>query len=342
VSILVVAYNEADRIGARIENLLELDYPADRLSVVVASDGSTDDTVRRAGLNGDDRVTVRSFSVRRGKAAVLNLVVPALRSDIVVFADARQHFDPGTLRAMVDNFSDPTVGAVGGQLVLTTQNRPAAAGRGAAFYWRYETFIRSTEARADSTIGATGAIYAIRRRLFQAIPDDTILDDVLIPLQIVRQGYRVLFEPRARAYDSASPTARQEFVRKARTIAGTFQLFARERWLLNPRRNRLWFETISHKALRLTVPVFHMALLASACLLAAEWLYLWALVGQGAFYLAALAGYSQRRRRSVVFTVPCAMCVLIWATVVGFVRFATGQQQVTWERAVWSEQRHAA
>jgi cellulose synthase/poly-beta-1,6-N-acetylglucosamine synthase-like glycosyltransferase len=342
VSVVVVAYNEADRIGARIENLLELDYPADRLSIVVASDGSTDDTVARAKLCSDRRVTVRSFSIRRGKAGVLNILVPGLRSDIVVFADARQHFDRETLRALVDNFADATVGGVGGQLVLTTRNRPAAAGRGAAFYWRYETFIRSTEARADSTIGATGAIYAIRRRLFQPIPDDTILDDVLIPLHIVRQGYRVVFEPRARAYDSASPTARQEFVRKARTIAGTFQLFARERWLLNPRRNRLWFETISHKALRLTLPVFHAALLVSACLLATEWVYGWALAGQGVFYLAALAGYSQRRRRSAVFTVPCAMCVLIWATVIGFLRFATGQQQVTWERAVWSQQRHAA
>ena len=342
VSIVVVAYNEADRIGARIENLLELDYPADRLSILVASDGSTDDTVARARLCRDSRVTVWSFSARRGKAGALNIVVPTLRSDIVVFADARQDFDRETLRALVDNFSDPTVGAVGGQLVLTTRNRPAAAGRGAAFYWRYETFIRSTEARADSTVGATGAIYAIRRRLYQAIPDDTILDDVLIPLHIVRQGYRVVFEPRAHAFDSASPTARQEFVRKARTIAGTFQLFARERWLLNPRRNRLWFETISHKALRLTLPLLHAALLASACVLATRWLYGWALIGQAVFYLAALAGYAQRRRRSVVFTVPCAMCVLIWATVVGFIRFATGQQQVTWERAVWSEQRHAA
>jgi len=276
--------------------------------------------------------------VRRGKAAVLNAVVPLLHGDVVIFADARQQFEAGTLRALVDNFSDPGVGAAGGELVLTTRNAPAAAGRGAAFYWRYEKFIRSTEARADSTIGATGAIYAIRRRLFEPIPDDTILDDVVIPLRIVRQGYRVVFEPQARAHDAASPTARQEFVRKARTIAGTFQLFARERWLLDPRRNRLWFETVSHKALRLALPPLHLALLATSVLLATEWLYGSALAGQLAFYAAALAGYAQRQRRSVVFTVPCAMCVLIWATVVGFVRFATRRQQVTWERAAWTRQ----
>jgi len=338
VSIVVVAHNEEDRIAARIENLLALDYPADRREIVIASDGSTDDTVERAQAYADARVRVRRFSTRRGKAVVLNSVVPTLRGDIVVFADARQRFDRNTLRALVESFSDTTVGAVGGELVLTTRNGPAAAGRGAAFYWRYEKFIRSTEGRADSTIGATGAIYAIRRTLFQPIPDDTILDDVLIPLRIMRQGYRVLFEPRARAFDSASPTARQEFVRKARTIAGTFQLFARERWLLSPRRNRLWFETMSHKVLRLALPLLHAALLVTASALATGWFYRWALICQVMFYAAALAGYSQRRRRSVVFTVPCAMCVLIWATVVGFVRFATRRQQVTWERAAWSKQ----
>ena len=336
VTIVVAAYNEADRICRRIENLLELDYPRDRRTIVVASDGSTDDTVELAKLYKERGVTVRRFGTRRGKAAVLNTIVPALRSDIVVFADARQRFERHTLRALVDNFSDPTIGAVGGELVLSTGNGAAAAGRGAAFYWRYEKFIRSTEASADSTIGASGAIYAIRRSLFHPIADDTILDDVLIPLRIVRQGYRVVFEPRALAHDSAAPTARQEFVRKARTIAGTFQLFARERWLLSPRHNRLWFETISHKGLRLTLPVFHAALFISACALATEWLYGWALIGQTAFYLAAFGGYSQRQRRSFVFTVPCAMCVLIWATVVGFIRFATQRQQATWERTVWT------
>jgi cellulose synthase/poly-beta-1,6-N-acetylglucosamine synthase-like glycosyltransferase len=336
VTIVVVAYNEADRICRRIENLLELDYARDRRTIVVASDGSTDDTVELARLYRERGVIVRAFGTRRGKAAVLNTIIPALRSDIVVFADARQRFERHTLRALVDNFSDPTIGAVGGELVLSTGNGPSAAGRGAAFYWRYEKFIRSTEASADSTIGASGAIYAIRRALFQPIADDTILDDVLIPLRIVRQGYRVVFEPRALAHDSAAPTARQEFVRKARTIAGTFQLFAREPWLLSPRRNRLWFETISHKGLRLTLPVFHAALFISACALATEWLYGWALIGQTAFYLAAFGGYSHRQRRSFVFTVPCAMCVLIWATVVGFIRFALQRQQVTWERTVWT------
>jgi cellulose synthase/poly-beta-1,6-N-acetylglucosamine synthase-like glycosyltransferase len=339
VSIVVVAYNEAQRIAGRIENLLDLDYPKDRLDIVIASDGSTDDTVERVRAY-QGSVTVRAFSERRGKAAVLNAVVPQLRGEVVVLADARQRFERGTLRALVENFADPDVGAVSGELVLTAGERTLAAGRGTAVYWRYEKFIRSTEARADSTVGATGAIYAIRRRLFDRIPDDTILDDVVIPLRIVRRGLRVLFEPRARAYDSTSATAEQEFARKARTIAGTFQLFARERWLWDPRRNRLWFETMSHKALRLALPLLHATLLAAAFVTASQGsLYASALAAQLIFFgvaVGGLAGHHQTRRSPLV-SVPCAICLLNWATVVGFIRFVTKRQQVTWERATTSD-----
>jgi cellulose synthase/poly-beta-1,6-N-acetylglucosamine synthase-like glycosyltransferase len=335
VSIVVVAHNEADQIVARIENLLALDYPIDRFQIVVASDGSTDDTVARAHRYAHAGVTVLPFTDRHGKAAVISAVVPGLSGDLVVFADARQRFDRGTLRALVSNFADPTVGAVSGELVLTTPEGTTAAGHGTAFYWRYETFIRASEGRVDSTVGATGAIYAIRRGLFEPIPDDTILDDVLIPLRIVRRGFRAVFEPGAQAHDCGSATARQEFIRKTRTIAGAFQLFARERWLLNPLSNRLWFETISHKVLRLALPVFHTVLLAATLALASHWIYSWALAGQVAFYAAALVGYTQgqTRRRWCGFSVPCAICLMSWATVIGFVRFLTNCQQVTWERS---------
>jgi len=334
VSIVIVAHNEAAQIAARIENVLALDYPAVRRELVVASDGSTDTTVDCARRYEHAGVTVRPFATRRGKASVLNVVVPDIRSDIVLFADARQRFDRGALRSLVENFADPSVGAVSGELVLTTGAGTAAAGQGTAFYWRYEKFIRAAEARADSTVGATGAIYAIRRELFEPIPDDTILDDVLIPLRIVRQGFRVLFEPAARAYDCVSATAGQEFARKARTIAGTFQLFGRERWLFNPLKNRLWFETISHKALRLALPGLHAALLLATLALASQWLYQWALAIQLTFYAAALVGCTGQRapRRSRVFSVPCAICLLSWATVVGCARFLTDRQQATWER----------
>jgi biofilm PGA synthesis N-glycosyltransferase PgaC len=351
VSIMVVAHNEAQRIAGRIENLLALDYPRARLDIVIASDGSTDGTVNEAKAYAGAGVRVHRFAERRGKAAVINDVVPQLTSEIVVFADARQRFDTGSLRALMANFADPAVGAASGELMLATDGGTATAARGTAFYWRYEKFIRYSEGRADSTVGATGAIYAIRRELFAPIPADTILDDVVIPMRIVRRGYRVIFEPGARAYDTASATAQQEFIRKARTNAGTFQLFSRERWLLNPLQNRLWFETVSHKALRLTLPLLHALVLVSNVLVVwalglGPWaLYGWLLAGQVAFYAAALVGHARResRRRSFVFSVPCAICLLSWAAVVGFARFVTNRQQVTWEKpAAGSGQQAAA
>ena len=156
-------------------------------------------------------------------------VVPGSRGHIVVLADARQRFDSGALRALVADFADATVGAVSGELVIRARatERASTIGAGASFYWQYEKFIRRHESRANSTVGATGAVYAIRRELFERIPADTLLDDVLIPMRIVSRGYRVVFEPEARAYDVPASSPRQEFVRKVRTIAGTFQLFAR-------------------------------------------------------------------------------------------------------------------
>jgi cellulose synthase/poly-beta-1,6-N-acetylglucosamine synthase-like glycosyltransferase len=335
VSIVVVAYNEASSIEARLENLLTLDYPADRMEILVGSDGSTDDTVERARRYQSFGVCVQAFSRRSGKPAVLNALVPHASGDLVLFADARQRFEPSTLRAIVADFHDAAVGAVSGELMLESADDTASAGRGAAIYWRYEKLIRSAESQTDSTVGATGAIYAIRRSLFVPIPDDTLLDDVLIPLRIVQQGYRVVFESAARAFDRTSATARQEFSRKARTIAGTFQLFSRERWLFDPRRNRLWFATMSHKGMRLLLPVFHVGALVANIAAAGLSPYQWLLVAQGAFYAAALAGAVQRRSRHRIklFTVPYTLCLLCWADIVGFYRFATNRQPVTWERS---------
>lgn len=333
VSIVVCAYNEASRINRRIENLLALDYPADKLEILVGSDGSTDDTVALAQRHAPS-VRVYAFRQRRGKPAVINALVKEARGSIIVFADARQRFAPDALRALIANFADPAVGGVGGELILVDRSHGPTR-RNTGFYWRYEKFIRMMESRARSTVGATGAIYAIRRDLFSSIPENTVLDDVVIPARIARKGFRVVFESQALAFDLASTTAREEFTRKARTIAGTFQLFALEPWLWNPLRNPIWFETLSHKALRLLIPALHAALLVSTLATLDNALSQFALAGQAAFYSAALIGYPQRdaKTRLFVFSVPYAMCLQGWATVVGFYRFVTGRQQVTWERA---------
>lgn len=329
LTVLVVAHNEAARVQDRIENLLALDYPRERIEIVLASDGSTDDTAARARRAG---VTVIAFDVRRGKSAVLNELIPKARGEIVVLADARQRFASGALLALAAAFADPKVGAVSGELVLTVGAPGAGAREGVGFYWNYEKFIRRQESRVDSTVGATGAIYAIRRGLFEPIPAEIILDDVLIPMRIVRRGYRALFHPAARAYDQVAATAAIEFARKTRTLAGNCQLFVREPWLLNPCANRLWLQTLSHKVCRLlSPPCLGAALIANLFLISVPF-YRWVLAAQAVFYAVAIGGCLMPRTKSSVLNLPYAFCLLNWAAVVGFFRFINGRQRVTWER----------
>jgi cellulose synthase/poly-beta-1,6-N-acetylglucosamine synthase-like glycosyltransferase len=339
LTIVVVAYNEAVRIRRRLENLLATVYPG-RRSIILVSDGSTDDTARIArGVS--PLVTVVELPARRGKPAALNAVVPGLDSEIVVFADARQRFEPDAVRALVADFADPAVGMVSGQLVVGAVDAGAPdVARGTGLYWRYETCIRRWESLVHSTVGVTGAITAMRRGLFERLPDDTVLDDVLMPLRVMRRGYRVVFEPNARAYDGVSATVRDEFARKVRTLAGNFQLFAREPWLLWPSENRLWLQTVSHKALRLALPVLFLLALSTNLMLAPQApIYAAILLAQALFYLAALAGWQwpALRARFRLVVVPYTICFLTCATIMAFVRVVRGGQRVTWERAAINE-----
>ena len=335
VSIVVVAFNEQARIELRIRNLLALDYPRELLEVIIASDGSTDDTVERARAF-EQAVRVIVCPIRRGKPAVLNEVVPTALGDIVVLADVRQSFDRSALAMLVRNFADPAIGAVSGALVLRSAEPAAAASEGAAIYWECEKLIRRCESAVDSNIGVTGAIYALRRELYEPIPDDTILDDVLIPMRITRRGFRVLFDADAKAFDRKMPAGDAELVRKVRTIAGNVQLFARESWLLRPAENRLWLQMISHKALRLIFPVLYLVVLAANVALIDDRFYALALAGQLAFYATALIGYAlpAARFRARWLLLPYTVCFLSWATILGVARYAAGHQQVTWQRAL--------
>ena len=334
VSVIVAAHDEADCIRQRIDNLLALDYPADRLEILVGSDGSSDGTADVAAACGSPNVRVFDYPRRRGKAAVLNDLVAQARGDVLVFADARQRFSHQAVRAMVAHFADPTVGAVGGEVVFVdTRANGSEVVHGVGTYWRYEKAIRRFEARLDSTIGVSGAIYALRSALFVPIPDDLILDDVLIPMQAVALGYRVVHEPDAHAYDRTAPTAAAEFSRKVRTLAGNFQLFATQPWLLMPWRNRVWFQTMSHKLCRLLGPVALALAFVTSAALASKPLYAVALGVQLALYAGALVGLRLRGRpdRPKVPNLLYTFCLLNWATVVGFTRWLGGTQTVMWQ-----------
>jgi biofilm PGA synthesis N-glycosyltransferase PgaC len=335
VSVLVAAYNEAPRIQARLRNLLALDYPRDRFEVCVGSDGSTDETVAMARAYEEAGVRVVAREARQGKAAVLNHLASIARGEILVFADARQVFAKDAVRALVAPFADPRVGAVSGELMFTRDGGQTATAEGVGLYWRYEKAIRQCESRVDSTVGATGAIYAIRRALFDPIPEETILDDVLLPMRVARRGQRVVFEPQARAYDRVARTPAEEFTRKVRTIAGNFQLFARERWLLDPLRNRLWVQTVSHKLLRLAGPaLLAMVLVSSVALSSVSWIYAAALGAQGLFYVFAVIGYAHRGRssRSRLGSAAYVFCLLNAATVVAAVHFFMVRPSTLWKK----------
>jgi cellulose synthase/poly-beta-1,6-N-acetylglucosamine synthase-like glycosyltransferase len=295
VSIVIAARNEAARLPARIESLLASDYPADRLEVIVASDGSTDDTVASLA-RFDGRVTLLQLPAS-GKASALNAAVLRATHPILVFADARQRFTVDAIRRLVASFADPEIGAVSGELVID----PAAStiGDGVGAYWTYEKWLRRHEAIVGSTLGVTGAIYAMRRSLWQPLPIDTLLDDVLGPMRLVLRGYRVIFEPGALAYDAASPDASAELRRKIRTLAGNFQLLAREPRLLVPGANPVWLQFMSHKVGRLLVPYALLVILASSAALATtSRLYAVALAGQLLFYgLAAYGAWLDRHDR---------------------------------------------
>ncbi|HZS12362.1 MAG TPA: glycosyltransferase family 2 protein, partial [Nitrospirales bacterium] len=271
VSIVIAVHNEASRIAGRIGNCLGVDYPVERLEVIVVSDGSTDGTdavlAKESGQYPEGRVRWASLPDRLGKAAALNRGVTMATGDIVLFTDARQRFHPGAIRELVENFNDPIVGAVSGELILveaTAGMRRHATG----LYWRYEKAIRKAEADLDSAVGATGAIYAIRRMLYEPLPAGTLLDDVLVPMRVVLRGYRVAFEERAFAHDVASPTLDAEFSRKVRTLAGNYQILQLEPCLLSPRWNPIWWQYISHKVLRLLVPYALIALFVTSAMLA--------------------------------------------------------------------------
>ena len=327
VTIVISAHNEAASIARKIENLLSLNYPSDKVDILVGSDGSTDSTAEVLRSFNDARVHAFAFENRRGKPAVLNTLIPKAHGDIVVLCDVRQMFDAQALTALTRPFADPQVGAVTGELVL-----PGSGSAGA--YWQYEKFIRSRESIVNSTIVVTGAIYAIRRELFEPIPADTVVDDLRIPMRIARRGYRIVFERDAVAYECAA-TNRQEFQRKVRTLSGLFQFFASEPWVFNPAANRLWWQTMSHKAARLLVaPLQLIALTANIPLAVSSSFYRLLLVAQILFYAGAIAGavLPQASRKAVAVSFPYTFCLLSWATVCAFTRWIVRRQSVTWEK----------
>jgi biofilm PGA synthesis N-glycosyltransferase PgaC len=337
VTAVMVVRNEEAVIARKLENLLTLDYPQAKLDLVVVSDGSSDRTPAiLADYARDSRVRTRLRTLIKpaseGKAAGLNHAIKLATGDVLLFTDARQQIESNALRLLIENFADPDVGAASGELMLGDP-RSGETGKGMGLYWRVEKKIRELESASGSVVGATGAIYCARRTLLDAslLPESTILDDVLLPMQIVRKGSRVIFDARARAWDSPDLGEGREFSRKVRTLSGNYQLLQLAPWLLSS-QNAIRFEFITHKLSRLAVPFALLALLIASILLPQPF-YRAALAVQLAFYalsLAALAGVKIGPLARIADPAR-TFVVLNSAAMVAFINFVTGRKAI-WVR----------
>jgi biofilm PGA synthesis N-glycosyltransferase PgaC len=337
ISFVMVVRNEEAVLREKLNNLLELDYPAESCQIVVVSDGSSDGTEAiLSAAAANPRVHAVLNQLPGGKAAGLNDGLQWAEGEIVAFTDARQKIERGAIRLLMENFSDPQVGAVSGELML---GDPASGeiGRKMGLYWRIEKLVRKLESAGGSVVGATGAIYAVRRELAVEVPADTILDDVLIPMNVARQGFRVTFDERARAWDHADLGTEREFRRKVRTLTGNYQLLQLAPWLLRG-ENPLRFEFFSHKLMRLAVPFFLVALLIASWMTPGEFYRaaFWAQVGFYALSLLGSAGWNLGPV-SRVCDAAYTFVALNAAAVVAFVNFATGNMRVWSQPAMRKE-----
>jgi cellulose synthase/poly-beta-1,6-N-acetylglucosamine synthase-like glycosyltransferase len=296
VSLLVAAYNEAAVMADKIRNSLGLDYPADKLEVVIASDGSKDATAEivrsfygSETVEGEagGRVRLLNFEENRGKTAVLNDAVRELRGEIVAFSDATSMLAADSVRTLVQSFSDPRVGAASGVYRVLKKDQ-AHLGAQEDLYWKYETFLKVQEARLGAFTGAHGSLYAIRRALYPFPPEGTINDDFTIPMRILESGYRVAYEPAAVAYEEAHEM--EGFSRRVRITAGNIEQLREIKSLIWPPRPFVLFCLLSHKTGRLLVPVFMLAALAANIALRGQFPYNWLLLGQALFYGLAVLG----------------------------------------------------
>jgi glycosyltransferase involved in cell wall biosynthesis len=266
ITIVMAVHNGARMLQAQLDHLLTLD-PALVAQVIVVSDGSTDQTESILKAQKNTRLQTVLRTAHTGKSAALNAAIELAKTEILLFVDIRPRIQPGALAALLANFADPTVGCVAGELLLNSDGHSAAAGAVSGLYWRYEQYIRNCEAAVDSPTGVYGGFYAIRRQAATPFPPGLILDDMFQPLSLIRQGYRSVLDRHALVVDTWPATSAGEFSRKVRTLAGNFQLLAEAPWLLTP-ANRVLFQLVSHKLLRLAVPYFFFLLLVSTGFLA--------------------------------------------------------------------------
>lgn len=337
VTLLVSAFNEADVIADKIRNSLALDYPREKLEILVISDASDDGTDAIVGEFAGQGVRLVRMTSRGGKTLGLNAGVAAASGEIVVFSDANAMYLPDALRKMVRNFGDASVGAVVGE--STYADTQGGAQRSESLYWKYETAIKRLETRIGSVVGGDGAIYAIRRSLYRDMRADA-LSDFVNPMQIVMSGYRCIYEPEARSIEEAADNFEKEFRRKVRIVNRAWRALWSMKQLLHPLRYGVFsVQIISHKLLRWLVPLFMLALLIANMAIAGEKpIYALTLALQALFYVFALLGHLlshilRGRAAPRILTIPYYFCLVNLASAMGIADAYRGRTYTTWATA---------
>jgi len=338
VSVIIAAHNEEAVIERTVRSLLAADYPSERLEVLVGSDGSTDATVSLVRRIEDDRVKVFEFAQRRGKLAVITDCARLAHGEVLVFCDANTLLQPDAIGRLVRHFDAPHVGGVCGELRL---RNPEGAATDEGFYWRYEVTLKLLESRLDATLGANGAIYAVRRDLFPTLPTHLVTDDFVIPMKIRARGFSVVYDPEAVATEDAPAAVSGEFRRRVRIGAGNWQTLWHCKELLLPWRGFVALAFWSHKVLRWLTPFALVpALVASGLLISLDPLWPIMFGVQVGFYGAAAVGglMNGNRRMPGVCRAAHYFLAMNAALALGMIRGALGLQRPTWQRTV----RHAA
>ena len=331
VSIVIAAYREEAVILERLNNLAKLDYPSDKLEILIGCDGNLDLTGELVSSYDDDRVRLIQFEQRRGKSSVLNDCVPQTKGEIIVFSDANTQMDPQCIKHLVKHFQDETIGCVCGQLILedsvTCQNVDG-------LYWKYENFLKECESKLGAVLGVNGALYALRKNLYIPIPPYIINDDFMIGMQVHLAGHRLVYEDAAFAVEESAPSVQAEFQRRTRIGTGAFQSLKYLNGLLNPKHGYIAFAFWSHKVLRWFCPIFMFIALLTNVYLFAHPFYQATLIAQETFYLMALIGihFVNGERYLKLFRIPGMFVQMNYALVIGLFRCLFLQQNGTWER----------
>lgn len=335
VSVIIAAYNEERDLAAKLENTLSLDYPKDRLEVIVASDCSTDRTDEIAGSFASRGVLVHRQSQRLGKTAGQNAAVERASGEIILFSDATTQYNANVLRAMIPSFADPTVGCVAGRLIYVDPAE-SSVGRGAQSYWGYETFLKQYESRVCSLIGASGCLYAVRRSAYVPLYNEAC-SDFIIATKMVEQGLRAVYEADAVCTEDTNRRTDKELRMRVRVITQTFTDLWRHRAMLNPLRSgfyavQLW----SHKVMRYLVPLFlFVTLICSWLLVERSPFFATVLFGQVFFYALAAAGWVLEYLgiHSRVLALPQYFVLANLASLLAFFKFLSGERYASWEPA---------